>query len=74
MEGRHKAIEDVIHQHLISGVNIGDSNMHLSHLFYADDVVMLTEWNQSEMVNIIRVLDEFYQVSGLKINIQKSNV
>ena len=43
MEGLHIAIEDAIHQHLISGVNIGDSNMHLSHLFYADDVVMLTK-------------------------------
>nr|GFB12975.1 RNA-directed DNA polymerase, eukaryota [Tanacetum cinerariifolium] len=32
------------------------------------------EWNQNEIVNIIEVLEEFYQISGLKINIRKSNV
>ena len=60
MEGLHIAIEDAGHQQLISGVNIGASNMRLSHFYYADDMVMLKKWNHSEMVNIIRVLDEFY--------------
>ncbi|GJR52819.1 hypothetical protein Tco_1403340 [Tanacetum coccineum] len=44
------------------------------HIFYADNVVMLTKWNQNEIVNIIGVFDELYQIPGLKFNIQKSNV
>ncbi|GJX81016.1 RNA-directed DNA polymerase, eukaryota, reverse transcriptase zinc-binding domain protein [Tanacetum coccineum] len=32
------------------------------------------EWNQSDMENIIRILNVFYIASGLKINIHKSNV
>ncbi|GKC22135.1 hypothetical protein Tco_1024285, partial [Tanacetum coccineum] len=55
------------------GKYIGATCMHLSH-FFADDVAMLSEWNQNEIVNIIGVLEEFYQSSSLKINIQKSNV
>ncbi|GJX74023.1 RNA-directed DNA polymerase, eukaryota, reverse transcriptase zinc-binding domain protein [Tanacetum coccineum] len=41
---------------------------------YADDVIILSEWNQSDMENIIQILNIFYNVSGLKINIHKSNV
>ncbi|GJW60154.1 hypothetical protein Tco_0109489 [Tanacetum coccineum] len=38
------------------------------------NVIILSEWNQSDMENIIRILNVFYIVSGLKINIHKSNV
>nr|GEV36721.1 hypothetical protein [Tanacetum cinerariifolium] len=41
---------------LIRGVKIGDSDIQLSHLFYANDVVITTEWNSHDMDNIIRVL------------------
>lgn len=46
----------------------------LSHLFYADDVVITTEWSSHDMANIICILQVFYLASGLKINIHKSNV
>ncbi|GJY80071.1 putative RNA-directed DNA polymerase, eukaryota, reverse transcriptase zinc-binding domain protein [Tanacetum coccineum] len=39
-----------------------------------DDVIILSEWNQSDMENIIRILNVFYLASGLKINISKSNL
>ncbi|GJR84504.1 RNA-directed DNA polymerase, eukaryota [Tanacetum coccineum] len=42
-------------------------------LFYADDVIITTNWNARDMENIIRVLHVFYLASGLKINIYKSN-
>ncbi|GKD45493.1 hypothetical protein Tco_1270138 [Tanacetum coccineum] len=53
---------------------IGHSNITLSHIFYADDVIITIDCNHRDMDNIIRVLQVFYLASGLKINIHKSNV
>ncbi|GKA89741.1 putative RNA-directed DNA polymerase, eukaryota, reverse transcriptase zinc-binding domain protein [Tanacetum coccineum] len=47
---------------------------NISHLFYADDVMITTEWSTHDMEKIIRVLQVFYLASSLKINIHKSNV
>jgi hypothetical protein len=41
---------------------------------YADDVVIISDWNNQDMGNIIRVLQVFFLASGLKINVSKSNV
>ncbi|GJZ19391.1 RNA-directed DNA polymerase, eukaryota, reverse transcriptase zinc-binding domain protein [Tanacetum coccineum] len=59
---------------LITGVNIKNSTINVSHLFYGDDVIITTDWNAKDMDNIIRVLHVFYLASGLKINIHKSNI
>ena len=40
MEGVHVALSDVVQSGLIRGVKIGNSDLKLSHLFYADDVVI----------------------------------
>ncbi|GJY41533.1 putative RNA-directed DNA polymerase, eukaryota, reverse transcriptase zinc-binding domain protein [Tanacetum coccineum] len=74
MEGHHCAISNAVNSSLIHGVKIGSSDIILSHLFYADDVVITTEWNARDLDNIIRVLYVFYLASGLKINIHKSNI
>nr|GFB13549.1 RNA-directed DNA polymerase, eukaryota [Tanacetum cinerariifolium] len=44
------------------------------HLFYADDAVFIEEWSDSNMDNIVKILKCFFLASGLKINIQKSQV
>ncbi|GKA05456.1 putative RNA-directed DNA polymerase, eukaryota, reverse transcriptase zinc-binding domain protein [Tanacetum coccineum] len=74
MEGLHVAISDSTRQGLIRGIKVGSSNITLNHLFFANDVVITTEWSQHDMDNIIRILHVFYLASGLKINIHKSNV
>ncbi|GKA35549.1 RNA-directed DNA polymerase, eukaryota, reverse transcriptase zinc-binding domain protein [Tanacetum coccineum] len=74
MEGLHIALKDGLTANLFQGVKIGSSKIWLSHLFYADDVIILSEWNQCDMDNIIRILNVFYLASGLKINISKSNL
>ncbi|GKD60766.1 hypothetical protein Tco_1298275 [Tanacetum coccineum] len=58
----------------IRGVKFGSPELTISHLFYVDDVIITTEWNANDLDNIIRVLQVFYLASGLKINIQKSNI
>nr|GEZ25442.1 hypothetical protein [Tanacetum cinerariifolium] len=42
MEGLHMALNDGITSNMFHGVRIG-SNIHLSHLFYADDVIILSD-------------------------------
>nr|GEZ91399.1 putative RNA-directed DNA polymerase, eukaryota, reverse transcriptase zinc-binding domain protein [Tanacetum cinerariifolium] len=70
MEGLHVALKDDIAFNMFHGVRIG-SNIHL---FYAGDIIILSNWNQNDMKNITRILNIFYIASGLKINVHKSNV
>nr|GEV77789.1 RNA-directed DNA polymerase, eukaryota, reverse transcriptase zinc-binding domain protein [Tanacetum cinerariifolium] len=58
---------------MFKGVSIG-SNLHLSHLFYADDVVFLGQWSDSNISTIIKVLKCFFCASGLSINMHKSKL
>nr|GFC19821.1 reverse transcriptase domain, reverse transcriptase zinc-binding domain protein [Tanacetum cinerariifolium] len=48
MEGLHMTLNDGIASNMFHGVRIG-FNIHLSHLFYADDVIILSDWNQNDM-------------------------
>ncbi|GJV21912.1 RNA-directed DNA polymerase, eukaryota, reverse transcriptase zinc-binding domain protein [Tanacetum coccineum] len=74
MEGLHIALRDAMDANLLHGVKLGPSNFHLSHLFYVDDVIIVSEWDHKDIDNIIRVLHVFYMDSGIKININKSNL
>ena len=74
MEGLHLALQEANHSQLIKGISFGKNDFNVSHFFFADDVVILTDWNTNDMENIIRTLNTFYMTLGLKINIAKSNV
>nr|GEY00857.1 RNA-directed DNA polymerase, eukaryota, reverse transcriptase zinc-binding domain protein [Tanacetum cinerariifolium] len=58
---------------LFNGIKL-DSSLQISHLFYADDVIFMGQWSQCNIDTIIRVLDMFYRSSGLRINVNKSNL
>nr|GFC93766.1 RNA-directed DNA polymerase, eukaryota, reverse transcriptase zinc-binding domain protein [Tanacetum cinerariifolium] len=66
MEGLHMALNDGIPSNMFHGVRIG-SNIHISHLLYADDVIILSDWNQNDMENITKILNIFYIASGLRL-------
>ncbi|GJV11386.1 RNA-directed DNA polymerase, eukaryota, reverse transcriptase zinc-binding domain protein [Tanacetum coccineum] len=72
--GLHNALSIAVSSCLIRGVKFASPKVTISHLFYADDVIITTEWNANDLDNIIRVLQVFCLASGLKINIHKSNV
>ncbi|GKA15468.1 RNA-directed DNA polymerase, eukaryota, reverse transcriptase zinc-binding domain protein [Tanacetum coccineum] len=74
VEGLHNAFADAVDNGLMSSININNSSINISHLFFADDVIITTGWNARDLENIIRVLNIFYLASGLKINIHKSNI
>nr|GEV09362.1 RNA-directed DNA polymerase, eukaryota, reverse transcriptase zinc-binding domain protein [Tanacetum cinerariifolium] len=58
------------HIGLFNGIKL-DSSLQISHLFYADGAIFMGQCN---IDTIIRVLDVFYCASGLRINMNKSNI
>ncbi|GJT91055.1 RNA-directed DNA polymerase, eukaryota, reverse transcriptase zinc-binding domain protein [Tanacetum coccineum] len=74
MEGLHAFTRKAEALGLIKGACIGRDNMSISHLMYADDVIFFGDWSRSNASNLISMLHCFFLVSGLKINVHKSNV
>ncbi|KAJ0578264.1 putative RNA-directed DNA polymerase [Helianthus annuus] len=56
------------------GVKIDKDGLVLSHMLYADDALILGEWSNGNVLNLARILRVFHICSGLKININKSNL
>ena len=54
------------------GVRLPNGGPILSHLFYADDALIVGKWSNANMKKTSRLLRIFYLCSGLKINIHKS--
>ncbi|GJT83235.1 RNA-directed DNA polymerase, eukaryota, reverse transcriptase zinc-binding domain protein [Tanacetum coccineum] len=44
----HNALADAVGKGLISGVTLNNSNINISHLFYADDIIITSEWNDRD--------------------------
>lgn len=72
MEGLQVSLEDSTHNLMFKSVSIGNQNFHISHLFYADDVIFLGEWYVENIRRLIRIIILFYMVFGLQINVHKS--
>ncbi|GKD82792.1 hypothetical protein Tco_1349631 [Tanacetum coccineum] len=67
MEGLHMALNDGLAANMFHGFKVGSPGMHISHLFYADDDIILSEWNLNAMENIIRILNIFTLFPGLRL-------
>ncbi|GJT06023.1 hypothetical protein Tco_0840485 [Tanacetum coccineum] len=74
MEGLHMLIENAMNVSRIKGIEIDGSGIVLSHLFYADDVIFIGEWSEENVSNTVMLVQCFYLVSGLKINLSKCSL
>ncbi|GKB71672.1 putative RNA-directed DNA polymerase, eukaryota, reverse transcriptase zinc-binding domain protein [Tanacetum coccineum] len=74
MEGLHALSCKAEVLGLFKGASFGRDNVIVSHLMYADDVIFLGEWSDTNAQNLICTLRCFYLISGLKINVHKSKV
>ncbi|GJT39675.1 RNA-directed DNA polymerase, eukaryota, reverse transcriptase zinc-binding domain protein [Tanacetum coccineum] len=50
------------------------AKINISHIFYADDAIFLGQWNDSNIDTLVHVMECFYRVSGLRINLCKSKI
>nr|GEX33926.1 RNA-directed DNA polymerase, eukaryota, reverse transcriptase zinc-binding domain protein [Tanacetum cinerariifolium] len=67
-------ISKALNYGIYTGAYIGKDNLCISHLIYADDIIFTGEWSRKNSHNLICILRCFFLVSGLKINIHKSNI
>ncbi|GKC04918.1 RNA-directed DNA polymerase, eukaryota [Tanacetum coccineum] len=70
MESLHRSFSRVMEAGLFKGISINNS-LSISHLFYADDAVIVGEWNIPNIKTIVDVLNYFFMASGLKIILHK---
>nr|GEU94818.1 RNA-directed DNA polymerase, eukaryota, reverse transcriptase zinc-binding domain protein [Tanacetum cinerariifolium] len=73
MESLHLSFQRVVDAGLFTGINL-NSSLTLSHMLYADDAVFLGQWNDRNIDTLVNVLECFFRVSGLRINMSKSKI
>nr|KAJ0223744.1 hypothetical protein LSAT_V11C200058470 [Lactuca sativa] len=56
IEGLNLAIKTVVEKDMFDGIKFPNSNMCLSHLFYADDALFIREWSRRNIANLARIL------------------
>lgn len=59
-------------QGLWKPIKLGDNEPGISHIFFADDVILFCHGRKSEVRCVIDTLHEFCCMSGLCINLEKS--
>ncbi|GKA70432.1 hypothetical protein Tco_0776571 [Tanacetum coccineum] len=75
MEFLHISFSNALQQGFFKGVGIGTHQKVLvSHLFYANDVVFIREWRDTNFKNIVSILQCFYLSSGLRNNVHKCSL
>ncbi|GKE18935.1 RNA-directed DNA polymerase, eukaryota [Tanacetum coccineum] len=73
MESLHLSFQKLVNEDLFKGISIG-SSLKLSHLFYADDVIFMGQWSDSNISTIVHALKCFHRASGLRIYMHKSKL
>ncbi|GJT70843.1 RNA-directed DNA polymerase, eukaryota, reverse transcriptase zinc-binding domain protein [Tanacetum coccineum] len=74
IEGLHTLICKALDSGIFTGAYIVNDKLRISHLIYADDVIFFGEWSRTNAHNLLCILRCFFLVSGLKINVHKSNI
>ncbi|GJV72620.1 RNA-directed DNA polymerase, eukaryota [Tanacetum coccineum] len=73
MKSLHLSFCRVVQAGMFKGIRL-NSSISVSHLFYADDALIIGEWSSDNLCGIINVLKCFYLASGLQITIHKSQL
>ncbi|XP_076951458.1 uncharacterized protein LOC143624838 [Bidens hawaiensis] len=59
---------------ILQPIRIPNGGPLLSHLLFADDTVLMCIWSEQNIMTLARLRRSFYLVSGLRINLNKSNL
>lgn len=73
-EGFNQAYKAALDKELISGVQVGRDKVVVSHIQYADDMILFAKWSMKNLRNIGNLVKCFSMASGLKVNMNKSHV
>ncbi|GJT35599.1 RNA-directed DNA polymerase, eukaryota [Tanacetum coccineum] len=73
IESLHLSFQKLVDAGMFKGIAL-DSSMILSHMFYADDVVFVGQWSNSNIDTIIYALKCFERASGLSSSMSKIKI
>ena len=71
MEWLNISLQRANQSQLICGIPIGRDGIQVSRLFYTDDGIILSDWDEDCTCNIILIFWCFFLASDLKINFLK---
>ena len=74
MERLSMMISDKVNSGDWKPIRITRGGISISHLLFADNVLLFTEAKPSQMRIIMGVLQEFEELSGLRVSVEKSKV
>ncbi|GJX30644.1 putative RNA-directed DNA polymerase [Tanacetum coccineum] len=74
VEALNVALLEATNNNVFHGIKVGTDKIHISHLQFADDALIMGEWSRSNAKNLSRILTCFHLASGLKVNFNKSKL
>ncbi|KAI3804400.1 hypothetical protein L1987_25906 [Smallanthus sonchifolius] len=74
MEAVSSFMKSACRANIFKGIQLSPRGACLSHLMYADNVMVLGDWSESNIRNIARIMKAFALVSGLKMNFNKTAI
>ncbi|KAK9072611.1 hypothetical protein SSX86_009046 [Deinandra increscens subsp. villosa] len=74
MEAFHMLLEKAKSLEIIKGVKLPNNGPSLTHLFFADDALLLSHADENSVQNLTSVVKWFNLASGLTINFHKSKL
>ncbi|KAL4360722.1 hypothetical protein GQ457_04G018500 [Hibiscus cannabinus] len=73
-EGLSSVLRRATEISLFEGVNVGNRNLQVSHLQFADDLIIFARAAENQVYNIKRILRCFEVAAGLKLNLKKTTM
>ncbi|KAJ9560001.1 hypothetical protein OSB04_005161 [Centaurea solstitialis] len=73
-ENLNLLMEEAKDKGLYEGLSIGELEVKVSHLQYTDDVIFFGNWSTRNLRNLLKILEYFREISGLRINLKKSKI
>ncbi|CAL1395838.1 unnamed protein product [Linum trigynum] len=73
-EGFAALLRKAITEKKLEGVKVAPSAPRISHLFFADDSYLFLRGSLQECENLLVVLNEYEELSGQRVNLEKSAV
>ncbi|XP_028786509.1 uncharacterized protein LOC114742412 [Neltuma alba] len=74
MEKLAQMIQERVNKNEWTPISLCKQGPPLSHLFFADDIILFSEVSIHQAAVIHSCLEEFYSRSGLKVNVRKTRV
>lgn len=67
-------IQSSVAKHKWLPLSISRNGLNISHLFFANDLMLFAEATTGQLREILKCLDDFSRISGLTINYNKSKI